>query len=48
VSSDGQRFLMLTPGGAQEMAPTQTNVVLNWFDGVTALGTDEEMIAERR
>jgi len=32
VSPDGQRFLMLKPGATQEMAPTQINVVLNWFE----------------
>ena len=31
VSSDGQRFLMLKPGG-QDQAVTQINVVLNWFE----------------
>jgi eukaryotic-like serine/threonine-protein kinase len=31
VSPDGQRFLMLK-GGEQEAAPTQINVVLNWFE----------------
>jgi serine/threonine-protein kinase len=30
VSPDGQRFLMLKPASAQEAAPTQINVVLNW------------------
>jgi eukaryotic-like serine/threonine-protein kinase len=32
VSSDGQRFLMLKPASAQEAAPTQINIVLNWFE----------------
>jgi Tol biopolymer transport system component len=32
VSPDGQRFLMLKPSAAQEVAPMQINVVLNWFD----------------
>jgi serine/threonine-protein kinase len=32
VSPDGQRFLMLKASGAQEDAPTQINVVLNWFE----------------
>jgi Tol biopolymer transport system component len=32
VSADGQRFLMLKPTSAQEAAPTQINVVLNWFE----------------
>jgi hypothetical protein len=31
VSHDGQRFLMLKPS-EQETAPTQINVVLNWFE----------------
>jgi len=31
VSSDGQRFLMLKPS-EEEAAPTQINVVLNWFE----------------
>jgi Tol biopolymer transport system component len=32
VSPDGQRFLMLKLNEAQEAAPTQINVVLNWFE----------------
>jgi eukaryotic-like serine/threonine-protein kinase len=32
VSSDGQRFLMLKPNEQAEAAPTQINVVLNWFE----------------
>jgi serine/threonine-protein kinase len=32
VSPDGQRFLMLKPAEAIEAAPTQINVVLNWFE----------------
>jgi hypothetical protein len=32
VSPDGQRFLMLKPAEATEGAPTQINVVLNWFE----------------
>jgi len=32
VSPDGQRFLMVKPTTAQEAAPTQINVVLNWFE----------------
>ena len=32
VSSDGQRFLMLKPSEAAGAAPTQINVVLNWFE----------------
>jgi Tol biopolymer transport system component/predicted Ser/Thr protein kinase len=31
VSPDGQRFLMLKPVAAAQAAPTQINVVLNWF-----------------
>jgi hypothetical protein len=31
VSPDGQRFLMLKPG-ERDPAPTQINVVLNWFE----------------
>ena len=32
VSSDGQRFLMLKPTEQAQAAPTQINVVLNWFE----------------
>jgi len=32
VSPDGQRFLMIKPNEAGEAAPTQINVVLNWFE----------------
>jgi eukaryotic-like serine/threonine-protein kinase len=32
VSPDGQRFLMLKSNEAGEAAPTQINVVLNWFE----------------
>jgi Tol biopolymer transport system component len=32
VSPDGQRFLMLKPVEQTEVAPTQINVVLNWFE----------------
>jgi serine/threonine protein kinase/Tol biopolymer transport system component len=32
VSPDGQRFLMLKPNESAEAAPTQINVVLNWFE----------------
>jgi hypothetical protein len=32
VSPDGQRFLMLKPGEQAQTAPTQINVVLNWFE----------------
>jgi len=31
VSPDSKRFLMLQPVG-EEQAPTQINVVLNWFE----------------
>ena len=32
VSPDGQRFLMLKPSEQEASAPTQINVVLNWFE----------------
>jgi eukaryotic-like serine/threonine-protein kinase len=32
VSRDGQRFLMVKPSESAEAAPTQINVVLNWFE----------------
>jgi len=32
VSPDGQRFLMLKPDEQEAAAPTQINVVLNWFE----------------
>ena len=32
VSPDGQRFLMLKPIESADAAPTQINVVLNWFE----------------
>ena len=32
VSPDGQRFLMLKPSESEGAAPTQINVVLNWFE----------------
>jgi Tol biopolymer transport system component len=32
VSPDGQRFLMLRPSETEQTAPTQINVVLNWFE----------------
>ena len=32
VSADGQRFLMLKPSEQAQSAPTQINVVLNWFE----------------
>jgi hypothetical protein len=30
--ADGQRFLMLKPAEQAQAAPTQINVVLNWFE----------------
>ncbi len=32
VSPDGQRFLMLKPAEQEQGAPTQINIVLNWFE----------------
>jgi len=32
VAPDGQRFLMLKPSEQAQAAPTQINVVLNWFE----------------
>ena len=32
VSPDGERFLMLKPADSSGMAPTQINIVLNWFE----------------
>jgi serine/threonine protein kinase/Tol biopolymer transport system component len=32
VAPDGQRFLMLKPTEQEQSAPTQINVVLNWFE----------------
>jgi hypothetical protein len=32
ISPDGQRFLMLKPSEQEVAAPTQINVVLNWFE----------------
>jgi eukaryotic-like serine/threonine-protein kinase len=32
VSPDGQRFLMIKPNEAGEAAPSQINLVLNWFE----------------
>ena len=32
ASPDGQRFLMLKPVESPTSAPTQINVVLNWFE----------------
>jgi eukaryotic-like serine/threonine-protein kinase len=37
VSADGQRFLMLKPAEHAEDAPTQINVVLNWFEELNRL-----------
>ena len=32
VTPDGQRFLMLKPSEQEQVATTQINIVLNWFD----------------
>jgi hypothetical protein len=32
VSPDGQRFFMLKPSEQEAAAPTQINIVLNWFE----------------
>jgi uncharacterized protein YfaP (DUF2135 family) len=32
ISRDGQHFLMLKPRESAAAAPTQINVVLNWFE----------------
>ena len=37
VSPDGQRFLMLKAARVQDEAPTQINVVLNWFQELKRL-----------
>jgi len=37
VSRDGQRFLMVKAGAAGEAAPTQINVVFNWFEELKRL-----------
>ena len=37
VSPDGQRFLMLKPTEQAQAAPTQINVVLNWFEELKRL-----------
>jgi Tol biopolymer transport system component len=37
VSPDGQRFLMLKPAEHAEDAPTQINIVLNWFEELNRL-----------
>jgi Tol biopolymer transport system component len=36
VSPDGQRFLMIKPGGVRQEGATQINVVLNWFEELKA------------
>jgi Tol biopolymer transport system component len=36
VAPDGRRYLMIKPG-AEEQAPTQVNVVLNWFEELKRL-----------
>ena len=46
VSPDGQRFLMLKPSESAEAAPTQINVVLNWFEELKQkVPPREEMMA---
>ena len=42
VSADGQRFLMLKPDEQAEEAPTQINVVLNWFEELKRLVPTEK------
>jgi serine/threonine-protein kinase len=37
VSPDGQRFLMIKPSDAGDAAPSQINVVLNWFEELKRL-----------
>ena len=37
VSPDGQRFLMLKPVEQEQVATTQINVVLNWFEELKRL-----------
>lgn len=37
VSVDGQRFLMVKPSESTEAAPTQINLVLNWFEELKRL-----------
>ncbi len=37
ISPDGQRFLMVKPAAAQQSAPTQINVVLNWIEELRRL-----------
>ena len=32
VSPDGQHFLMIKPTEQEQAAPTQINIVLNWFE----------------
>ena len=36
VSPDGQRFLMIKPGGTRDEGVNQINVVLNWFEELKA------------
>jgi hypothetical protein len=36
LSPDGKRFLMFDIGATPPPAPTQLNVVLNWFEELTA------------
>jgi eukaryotic-like serine/threonine-protein kinase len=42
VSADGQRFLMLKTAEQAEEAPTQINVVLNWFEELKRLVPTEK------
>ena len=46
VTPDGQRFLMLKPNESAAEAPTQINVVLNWFEELKQKGSawGQEMI----
>ena len=37
VSPDGQQFLMVKSGEQEQPAPTQINVVLNWFEELKRL-----------
>ena len=41
ISPDGQRFLMLKASEQQEVALTQIHVVLNWFEELRAVTSDE-------
>jgi len=37
VTPDGQRFLMVRVKGGEQAAPTQMDVVLNWFEELKRL-----------